>query len=264
MIALRDSRYAEPLRVTHETDDCYFYHSMDVPDVPALSGTRTIAGAWDLRGRFDQYVGGVDVAGRSVLDVGVATGFLSFEAERRGAAEVVGIELPETDRPQYIPYHRAPGEPPFAAEAGEISRQIRRSYWLCHALYGSRAKVVHCNIHHIGERIAGADIVLVGQILVHVRDPLDALVQCARAAGDTLVIIEGSFDSAEPVMRFCGAERAPYAWFHLSIGLYETYLRILGFEIRSVSKAFYRCGLHDNPMTELYTIVAERVGPTAA
>jgi SAM-dependent methyltransferase len=263
MIVLRDCRYAEPLRVLHDQDDCFFYHSMDVPDVPARSGMRSITGIWDLRGRFDDYVGGVDVTGKTVLDVGVATGFLSFEAERRGAAEVVGVEMPETDRPQYIPYRQAAGQPAPAEADKRILPQIRRSYWLCHALYGSRAKIVHCNVHDVGDRVAGADIVLVGQILVHVRDPLNALTQCARAAGERLVIVEGSFESAEPVMRFCGAERAPYAWFHLSTALYETYLRILGFEIRSISKASYRCGLHDVPMTELYTIVAQRIGPTA-
>lgn len=259
MIALRNCDYAAPIRVLHEKDDCFFYHSMEVPDVPAASGKRTIAGVWDLRGRFDEYVGGVEFAGRSVLDVGVATGFLSFEAERRGAAEVVGIDMPATDRPQYVPYARSTGQP----EGEAIQRQIRRGYWLCHSLHGSRAKIVYCNIHDIGDRIAGADIVLVGQILVHVRDPLNALAQCARAARDTLVIIEGSFDSAEPVMRFCGAESAPWSWFHLSTALYESYLRILGFEIRSISKASYRCGYHENPMTELHTIVAQRVGPTA-
>lgn len=39
---------------------------------------------------------------------------------------------------------------------------------------------------------------------------------CARAAGDKLVIGEGSFDSGGPIMRLCGADSALYAWFHLS------------------------------------------------
>ena len=39
-----------------------------------------VHGQWDLLGKFEEYVGGVEVAGKSVLDVGTATGFLSFEA----------------------------------------------------------------------------------------------------------------------------------------------------------------------------------------
>ena len=61
-------------------DECFFYHTMELP------GLGLVRGQWDLRGRFDDYVGGVGVEGKTVLDVGTATGFLSFEAERRGAA----------------------------------------------------------------------------------------------------------------------------------------------------------------------------------
>ena len=59
--------------------ECVFYHSLDLP----LSGPQK--GHWDLRGRFDDYVGNVPLSGRSALDVGTASGFLSFEAEKRGA-----------------------------------------------------------------------------------------------------------------------------------------------------------------------------------
>ena len=40
--------------------DCRFYHSMDLP------GFGTVNGDWDLRGRFDEYVGGVNLAGKTL------------------------------------------------------------------------------------------------------------------------------------------------------------------------------------------------------
>jgi 2-polyprenyl-3-methyl-5-hydroxy-6-metoxy-1,4-benzoquinol methylase len=70
-------------RFIERLEDCFFYHAMELP------GFGLIPAHWDLRGRFDDYVGGVEVAGKSILDIGTATGFLSFEAEKRGASRVV-------------------------------------------------------------------------------------------------------------------------------------------------------------------------------
>ena len=74
--------FAEP-RFIDKPENCFFYHTIELP------GLGVVRGHWDLRGRFDDYVGGVSVAGKSVLDIGTATGFLSFESEKRGASRVV-------------------------------------------------------------------------------------------------------------------------------------------------------------------------------
>jgi 2-polyprenyl-3-methyl-5-hydroxy-6-metoxy-1,4-benzoquinol methylase len=74
----------------HLLADCWFYHTMDLPDVG------TVTGSWDLRGRFDEYVGHVPLAGKTFLDVGTASGFLSFEAEKRGA-DVVSFDAASAD-----------------------------------------------------------------------------------------------------------------------------------------------------------------------
>jgi hypothetical protein len=59
--------------------ECVFYHQLDLP------GGETIEGVWDIRGRFTDYVGSYPLAGKTVLDVGTASGFLAFSAERAGA-----------------------------------------------------------------------------------------------------------------------------------------------------------------------------------
>ena len=68
--------------------DCDFYHSMISP------GVGKIIGLWDLRQTVDDYVGRIDFAGKRVLEIGPASGFLTIEMERRGA-DVVAVELPE-------------------------------------------------------------------------------------------------------------------------------------------------------------------------
>src|SRR5215472_7673160 len=90
-------RYAEPRTVT-DLGECIFYHTMDLP------GFGSVRGNWDLRQSFGDYTGGVDFAGKSTLDVGTASGFLSFEAERRGAAAVVSFDSESLANHHGVPY----------------------------------------------------------------------------------------------------------------------------------------------------------------
>ena len=62
------------------------------------------------------------MSGMRVLDIGNAEGFFSFEAERRGAAEVVGIE----------------NYPPMA-----------RKFEICRAALGSRARTYMVNVYDL-------------------------------------------------------------------------------------------------------------------
>ena len=56
--------------------DCTFYHSIDYPDGDSVTGV------WDIRGKFEQYLGNYSLKGQTVLDVGTASGFIAFEAEK--------------------------------------------------------------------------------------------------------------------------------------------------------------------------------------
>src|SRR5262245_57456709 len=89
-------KYADPIHAT-DLSDCFFYHKMDLP------GIGVVGGSWDLRGRFDDYVDDADLRGKTVLDIGTASGFLTFEAERRGAT-VVSFDMDNKRRQHFLPY----------------------------------------------------------------------------------------------------------------------------------------------------------------
>ena len=57
--------------------ECYWYHSMQFPDGECVRGTWAIPD-------FDDYVGGYNLRGKTVLDVGTASGYLAFHAEQAG------------------------------------------------------------------------------------------------------------------------------------------------------------------------------------
>lgn len=69
-------------------DECFFYHTMDLP------GHGVVQGDWDIRGRESQYLGEVAFRNKRVLEVGPASGQLSFFMEGQGA-EVVSVEAAE-------------------------------------------------------------------------------------------------------------------------------------------------------------------------
>src|SRR5437764_915707 len=91
--------FAEPRTVT-DLSACYFYHSMDVP------GHGLVEGEWDLRTGISAYLGGVDVGGKRVLEIGTASGYVCFAMEQRGA-EVVAQDLSPEQTPDIVPFARA-------------------------------------------------------------------------------------------------------------------------------------------------------------
>ena len=50
-----------------------------------LPGLKKVGKGWDLRKTIDAYLGHFDFRGKRALDVGTASGFLTFEMERRGS-----------------------------------------------------------------------------------------------------------------------------------------------------------------------------------
>ena len=223
--------------------ECEFYHSIDLPRAGS------IVGHWDLRGRFADYIAHTPIKGRTFLDVGTATGFLSFEAEKCGAF-VTSFDADGPERYQY-----AAG---YTNNDSDYFRRLRNGYAFAHEQLGSKANLVLGDIYSVSQSVAPHDVVLVGQILVHLRDPLLALQQAAEASKDVLVITEGSFESESPVSIFLG-DKSPYSWWHLSTGLYRAYLGMLGFDITSATRGRFTCRHKDSPgEVELWTFVAKR------
>jgi len=75
---MTDAIWAQPRDIT-DLEDCYFYHTMDIP------GFGTVEGEWDLRGKERAYLGNVELAGKRVLELGTASGHLCFSMEKMGS-----------------------------------------------------------------------------------------------------------------------------------------------------------------------------------
>lgn len=232
--------YARPRLVT-ALAECDFYHSVDVP------GYGFVPGDWDLRGREHEYLGRVGVSGKRVLEVGPASGFLSFYLEQQGA-EVVAFELSPDRAVDVVPYARADVEGLGRELADHIAR-LTNAWWLSHRAFGSSARLVHGTVYDIPRELGTFDLALLGSVLLHVRDPFLALENVAARTRETLVVtdrMQSSFyrlplrlsDRLGRAMFFRpdASTCEPQAtWWRFSPQLLRRMLAVVGFEESSVT-----------------------------
>jgi SAM-dependent methyltransferase len=250
-ITMAQPRHVESLA------DCFFYHTMDLP------GFGEVRGHWDLRGRFKEYTGGADLAGKSVIDVGAATGFISFEAEKSGAARVLSFDIADPRQQTFLPfkdklYSRDPVR--WAEEYGAEIEQWKNAYWLCHRLLNSKAEVYYGNIYELPSELGRFDLAIVGSVLEHLNDQITALASIARLTKETIVITSPMLETEERIAGFGALADHPendFTWWIYSEGVYREVLKMLGFSIVRITHAEYYYH-HGERFETRYTIVAVR------
>ncbi len=173
--------WAEPRNVS-SISDCYFYHTMDIPN------HGTVHGETDLRGMEASYLGNISVQGKRVLEVGTASGHLCFTMERMGA-DVVAYDLSNEQEWDIVPYDGYDyGK--LISERREHMRRINNGFWLAHRAYNSHAKMTYGTVYEMPDDIGQFDICIFGSILMHLRDPFLALQRVLAHVKETAVVID--------------------------------------------------------------------------
>jgi SAM-dependent methyltransferase len=210
-----------------DLDDFVWYHATELPDGTVLPGV------WDLRGHESTYLGGVDFAGKRVLELGPATGYLTFYMERMGA-EVVSFEAGFDVSIDTLPVK---GEDQPWERLRVMQETIDRNHdawWYLHRIFGSSAKFVQGNIYDMPGDLGTFDITVVGAILLHLREPWGALSQAAQRTTETMVVTEPLQDDLDPpetnIMRFSpSAEHHLTNWWSIYPGAVDSMLGRCGF-----------------------------------
>ncbi len=228
-----------------------WYHSIELPNRQQIPGLISVEA---LRARLEAFPVPEDLRGKRVLDVGAATGWCSFEMERRGA------EVVATDCVEYPDFRTA------------------------HRLLGSKVQYEILDIEeHTPGRLGLFDYVLFFGVLYHLRHPLDGLERvCAltKTAAFIESFVTDSFadsagrPAAKPLLEFYENDDLGGQidnWFGPNVACLEALCRAAGFarvkhlytSDRRAGVAGYRHWNHpegDGPAPWLYSAVNNRTG----
>jgi len=191
-----------------------WYHTLEL--APGL----VTPGHLDTRQIVDEIPFPPSLTGLRCLDVGTFNGFWAFEMERRGAAEVVAVDVLDPERWDW----------PAASDPKAIAAIGRRQaggggFEIAKRALGSAVRRLDRSVYDLDERELGRfDLVYLGSLLVHLRDPVGALERVRGVCDGSLIVVDGidlplsTLFPRHPVARLDGRGR-PWWWYANAAGL---------------------------------------------
>jgi len=214
----------EEQRPIPDRDECLFYHTMTYSD------GEKIPGVWEIPD-FSDYIGDYNITGKTILDIGTATGYLTFSAEKAGAAEVTGFDMLDSKEQRLIPYTDSPHHLP----ADFSNSPISKSWWYGWHKNKSNARCIYASMPDLYECDTMFDVVIAGAIVEHISDPVFYIGAWAKVAQEAVII---------PFTFFCNDDdmfmkpastwdhpQLSYTWWMLSAGLYRRIFDNLNFDV---------------------------------
>jgi tRNA (mo5U34)-methyltransferase len=185
-----------------------WYHTLEL-------GPGNVTPGWfDLRGVPDRSPMPASLAGRRCLDVGTFDGFWAFEMERRGAAEVLAVDLLDPQRWDW-PADR----PDDVVAAMEARKREGDGFDQARIALGSNVTRQELSVYDLSPEAVGTfDFVYVGSLLLHLRDPVAALAAARSVCDGQLLLIEAidptltRLSPRHPIASFDGRQR-PWWWW---------------------------------------------------
>jgi len=244
----------QPLRGLGRAD-CDFYHKLDLP------GIGITPGAWDLREHGVAYLGHLQLADKSVFEIGPASGYLTFLMESQGAT-VMCLEPDIRYFWDLVPNSDLATSESLLAFQTHIAR-IRNGFWLAHEALGSRARMFHGSAYALPNNFGPFDVSLLGSILLHTKLPLQIISQCAEVTREAIVITERWYPELgdRPVMELELHPSKPNVdtWWRFTPRFFQHALAVFGFPNSRVDYHQQQYLAAGAPATlDLFTVVATR------
>jgi tRNA (mo5U34)-methyltransferase len=232
---MSDAQHEPGVDLAAQVAAARWYHAMPLP------GGIVTPGDYDMPDVMGRIPFPEDLSGKRCLDVGTRDGFFAFEMERRGAAEVIGIDIFDPARVDF-PHPR----PKIEGELREGLEERASTFEIAAAAFGSKVKRVDLSVYDLpGSDIGEFDFAFIGTLLLHLRDPARALAAIASVlkTGGTLV----SNEPYSVVMALSHPRRAvaqiemrgprPFWWIANPAG-HRQLVQAAGFEIVETSGTY--------------------------
>ena len=208
-----------------------WYHSIEV--APGV----VTPGWFDLR-RVVDALPWPEVRGRRCLDVGTSDGFLAFELERRGAAEVVATDIADHTQWDWEAHMHSLGPEYLRHVSGA---RMGEGFRTAHRLLGSSVRLEPTSVYDLSpERLGRFDVVVCGSLLLHLRDPLRGLAairsvcQGAFLCTNQVDLIRSLARPRSPLFRLDGTSGLTQWWLPNVAG-HRQIVRAAGFVIERQS-----------------------------
>ena len=216
-----------------EVAELDWYHTLELaPGVvtPGWLDTRKIAGQVPIPASLE---------GMRCLDVATFNGFWAFEMERRGAGEVIGIDVLDPARWDW----------PAGSTAETIATMAERQaggrgFEIASRALGSAVTRLERSVYDLDPGDVGTfDVVYLGSLLVHLRDPVRALERVRSVCRGTLVVVDGVDPLLSllfrrlPVATLDGIGR-PWWWYGNPANLAQL-IRAAGFDVVQPPRRLY-------------------------
>ncbi len=194
-----------------------WYHTQE------LASGMVTPGMFDLRPYVGRYGIPADLSGTRVLDVGTFEGFWAFELERRGAT-VTALDVDHLQQLDWPPRLR-PSEDGTRGEGFALARDA----------LGSSVERVGTTIYEATpERLGGTfDLVFLGSVTIHLRDPMLALERLAALCHGHLIFAD-EYSRKLALLPWQVAEfraHTPWmTWWRPNVRAWLTMIHTAGFE----------------------------------
>ena len=157
----------------------------------------SVRGDYDLGADVDGYGFPESMEGLRVLDIGTGAGWFAFYFEQLGA-EVVTVDargycdFDTYGRYNYPPVESEGRNPDAFGEDGEpvYFSPVSRGFWTMKQILGSRVRLKNGRVYDVSPAMFGGvkfDLVFMGAILCHLRDPIGALMAARSVCRHRLI-----------------------------------------------------------------------------
>lgn len=257
--------------------NCRFYTIQEIKGFD-----KPTEGLFDLRENIDALLGYCKFKKKKVLELGPASGFITFYLETKGA-KVTCVDLSiKKDKWDTVPHQKKDWKKIQKKGMKDLSK-VRNAFWFAHKQNQSKAKLIETHVKNLKKLKNPHDIGLVSQVLLHLQNPFLALHNMSLNVKEKMIIsdqiddmgkistknkikisnikksIKNNFFKSNSFLKFLprGDEKnLNYdTWWKLSPLTIVYMMRILGFEKEKYLEHIQYC---NNKPVEMYTIVFRR------
>lgn len=177
-----------------------------------------------------------DMKGMRVLDVATNDGFWAFEFEKRGAAEVIGIDVKSLNHVDLPPRIRA------IASKETLDKEWGQGFNIASEILGSKVRKNILSVYDLSpEQFGKFDFVFCSDLLLHLINPMAALQRIHSVVSGYAMIADVFYpelgeDETDTLIQYLGA-KIKCTWWRFSIGSLREMMLDAGFsKVELVSK----------------------------